>query len=183
MGISIRRIANLVGLGLIVLVAAVFVAALQGCMATEPTNPTSAQVDSGRKVLDSINAGQPVKLHGWQICAAAPAPEPTCPACVRDSFEWVADMIIGRDSIAFVYNEPGATCAPFGIFADTAHVQLDAFTRNSSVDSVWFQMDGVDSVRYWMPWRQVVLHPDSMRKVADSVARVNAKGLSKGWAW
>lgn len=159
---------------------------LTGCdMATIPTNPTAAQIDSGRAKLDSVNAGKSVKLHAWQVCAAGITTEPPCPMCQQEPFAWGADFLVHRDSaaaIAINVDRP-VTCRPLGLFADTTTIKLNSITSNSRIDSAWYQMDGVDSVRYWIVWRRVTLHPDSLALVADSAKNEDGRGLRERLTW
>lgn len=155
---------------------------LTGCdMSAIPVNPTASQVDSARGLLDSANDGKTIKLHAWQICVAGRSPEPACTMCQRDSFAWSANLIIHRDSAVNIWMDRSnpTTCMPVGLFPDTAAFRIDALGGNNSPDSVWLQMDGYSSPKYWMAWRRVTLHPDSLRIVADSVDRAGAK--SKAW--
>lgn len=178
-GRGIDRFGVLAGIALALAFAA---SHLTGCDLPQPLTPSQADsaqaaIDSARHASDSV---RPVRYHRIQVCAAGKPYVPSCDNCDTVPFSWGGTALVGRDTVELGVDSIGLsvdTCQDLGRLADTAHFKLKEIGGSGAPpDSAWFLVDS-SAQKLWMPWRRVVLHPDSLRAVSDSLAPFRRHGL------
>lgn len=154
---------------------------LQACDMTEVPEEHRATADSliradSIRRADSLAALPAVHSHTWKVCLAGE--DKTSPMEWEDPRFWGAiKMRIGRDTVT-TPDLHSLECMDLGTLSDSATLQVLTSSTATRFDSTWLQADTV-AARYYLPWRQVRLHPDSLRAVSDSVWAVGSRSLNK----
>lgn len=160
----------------IILLSLVFLA---GCDLTQVPEEHRAAADSliradSTRKADSVATIQPSTDHVYQVCISGEDR--------INTQEWEDPLFWGdlkvrvsRDTIR-TGKMHSDECWPLGTRADTAHLQVLQTGTATRFDSVWVQVDTLPE-RFFLPWHSVQLHPDSLRRISDSVWVYGIRGL------
>jgi hypothetical protein len=154
---------------------------LQACDMTEVPEEHRATVDSlvradSIRKADSIAALPTVKAHAWKICLAGE--DKITSNDWEDPRFWGAIKVrVGSDTIQTPDMHSG-DCWDLGERVDTTHLRILSTSTATRFDSVWVQVDTLPT-RFYSGWRQVLLRPDSVQVLSDSVYLDGARGMNK----
>jgi len=155
--------------------------ALQACDMTEvpeerrPTVDSLVRADSILRA-DSIAALPTTQTHAWKICLAGE--DKYVPNDWEDPRFWGAVKVrVGADTIQTPDLHSGE-CWALGERIDTTHLRILSTSTATRFDSVWVQVDTLPT-RLYVGWRQVLLRPDSVQVLSDSVYLDGARGMNK----
>lgn len=162
-------------------ILSIAIAILQGCDVTEVPEEHRATADSliradSIRRADSLAALPVVRSHTWKVCVQGE--DKTGAMEWEDPRFWGAlKLRIGRDTVT-TPDLHSLECMDLGALSDTTALQVLTSSTATRFEAAWLQADTV-ATKYYLPWRQVRLHPDSLRAVSDSIWIVGSRSMNK----
>lgn len=158
------------------LTIALALALLAGCEAvTAPEGPKPTAVDTAA-ALDTLRARQAVQIHTWKLCVQGE--DKTTALEWEDPRFWGSIKLqIGADTLR-TRELHSNECQDLGAIADTVVLKVISTATATRFEATWLQADSLP-FRFYLPWRPVKLHADSLGAVSDSVCAYGARSLTK----
>lgn len=160
-----------------ILIATIAGLAFQACDVTQvpeehrPAADSIIRADSARRAVDTVHS------YAWSICAGGRDGEVRYEG--HDASFWgILKVRVGRDTMETPRFRADSACTLLGTFPDTTHLRILSTSTATGFDSIWVQVDTIPT-KFWAGWRQVLLRPDSVQVLSDSVYLDGSRGMNK----